>query len=96
MLVMPTAVIPDQYGDFTYSSDGTNATITEYTGSGGAVVIPDTTEGLPVTNIGDTAFGAPFNLSDRNDARLLVAGSVGCVAVVGFVCAEALKKGTTK
>jgi len=31
-------------------------TITAYTGPGGAVVIPDTVHGLPVTSIGDSAF----------------------------------------
>ena len=36
------------------------------------------------------------NPSDGNDARLLVAGSVGGVAIVGFVCTEGLKKGTIK
>jgi hypothetical protein len=34
----------------------TGVTITKYTGSGGEVTVPDTTNGLPVTGIGDSAF----------------------------------------
>ena len=41
---------------YNYSIDGTNVTITGYTGPGGAVVIPGTITGLPVTGIGDSAF----------------------------------------
>ena len=37
---------------FTYTSDGSAMTITGYTGPGGAVTIPDTITGLPVTRIG--------------------------------------------
>lgn len=46
----------DQFGDFTYSNNGSAITITGYTGSGGAVVIPSTIVGLPVTGIGTYAF----------------------------------------
>ena len=42
----------DQSGDFWYASDGTNVTITNYTGSGGAVTIPDMISGLPVSVVG--------------------------------------------
>ena len=46
-----------QSRDFLYESGGTRAvTITGYTGPGGAVTIPDTIEGRPVTSIGDRAF----------------------------------------
>ena len=49
LLAGPIAATAGQYGDFTYSSDGSAITITGYTGPGGAVVIPGTIEGLPVT-----------------------------------------------
>jgi PKD repeat protein len=42
--------------DFTYTSDGSSITITEYTGSDGTVIIPAEIEGLPVTTIGAGAF----------------------------------------
>jgi hypothetical protein len=42
---------------FTFTTNADNTiTITLYTGPGGAVTIPDTTNGYPVTSIGDSAF----------------------------------------
>src|SRR4051812_3239632 len=41
---------------FTTSTANGQVTITEYTGSGGAVIIPSIINGLPVTSIGDFAF----------------------------------------
>ncbi|HCE45896.1 MAG TPA: hypothetical protein DET40_20315 [Lentisphaeria bacterium] len=45
-----------QFGDFTYTDSGTAITITDYTGPGGAVDIPGTIDGKPVTSIGYCAF----------------------------------------
>ena len=56
LLSTPLAASAQQFGDFTYTSDGSVATITGYTGSGGAVTIPATITGLPVTAIGSSAF----------------------------------------
>jgi hypothetical protein len=56
LLISTAAARADQFGDFTYSSDGTNVTITGYTGSNGVVTIPDTIDGLPVTGVGEAAF----------------------------------------
>ncbi len=56
LLTAPVVLKADQYGDFTYSTDGTNATITGYTGPDGVVTIPDTIDGLPVRCIGEFAF----------------------------------------
>ena len=40
-IIAPLSVTADDtYGDFTYSVSDGNATITGYTGSGGAVIIP--------------------------------------------------------
>ncbi len=41
---------------FTFTTNNGAITITGYTGSGGAVTIPDTINGLPVTSIGNSAF----------------------------------------
>jgi hypothetical protein len=41
---------------FTYTTNNGAITITGYTGSGGAVVIPATTNGYPITSIGGYAF----------------------------------------
>ena len=40
---------------FNYTTDNGAITITGYTGPGGAVTIPDTINGLPVTSIGALA-----------------------------------------
>ena len=52
-----------QFGDFRYTSSGTAVAITGYTGSGGAVAIPDTIAGLPVTGMGDRAFSGYAGLT---------------------------------
>ena len=41
---------------FNYTNNNGTITITGYTGPGGAVIIPSTINGLPVTSIGDWAF----------------------------------------
>jgi hypothetical protein len=46
-------VVQAQYN---YTTTNGTVTVTRYTGSGGAVTIPSTINGLPVTSIGDTAF----------------------------------------
>jgi len=46
------------YGDLTYSSNGSTITITGYTGPGGSVTIPANIDGKPVTVIGERAFYA--------------------------------------
>ncbi len=46
-------------GDFTFSIPyGTYATLTDYTGKGGAVALPETVDGVPVTGIASSAFAS--------------------------------------
>jgi hypothetical protein len=53
LLVLPAVV----QAQFTFMTNGDNTiTITDYTGSGGAVTIPGTINSLTVTRIGDSAF----------------------------------------
>ena len=52
---LSTAVVQAEYK---YTTNNGTITITGYTGPGGAVNIPDTINGLPVTSIGDGAFVA--------------------------------------
>ena len=60
MLALPAVV----QAQFTFTTNGDNTiTITKYTGSGGAVTIPDTINGLPVTSIGSDAFNSCFGLT---------------------------------
>ncbi len=56
LLSMALSATAQQSGDFTNWSDGSAITITGYTGPGGAVTIPASIAGLPVTTIGDHAF----------------------------------------
>jgi hypothetical protein len=52
LLALPAAV----QAQFTFTTNNGVITITGYTGSGGAVTIPSTTNGYPVTSIGAYAF----------------------------------------
>ena len=52
MLLQPAAL----HAQFNITTNGGTITISGYTGSGGAVTIPGTTNGLPVTRIGRYAF----------------------------------------
>ncbi|MBN2108450.1 MAG: leucine-rich repeat domain-containing protein [Deltaproteobacteria bacterium] len=50
-----------QSGDFVFDADNGKVRIVKYIGSGGAVVIPDTIEGMPVNSIGGgTTNGSAF------------------------------------
>jgi hypothetical protein len=59
LLTLPAAV----QAQFNYTTFNGTITITGYTGPGGAVVIPDTINGLPVTAIGIRAFAKLYNLT---------------------------------
>ena len=64
LLALPLAA----QAQFTYTTNSGAITITGYSGSGGAVTIPDTINGLPVTSIGNSAFFN--NLPDYNSSSL--------------------------
>jgi hypothetical protein len=59
LLALPVAV----QAQFTFVTNNGAITITAYTGPGGAVMIPETTNGLPITSIGDWAFYYCSNLT---------------------------------
>ncbi len=61
-----SSAFAEQSGDFTYTVANSQVTITGYTGAGGAVVIPDTIEGLPVVNIGNSAFYSKTSMTGIN------------------------------
>jgi len=46
--------LPVQADDYTYTTNNGAITITGYTGPGGALAIPDTINGYPVTSIGNS------------------------------------------
>jgi titin len=55
-IVASDSVAADQEGDYEYSVSDGEATITGYSGLGGAIKIPDTMGGYPVVAIGSSAF----------------------------------------
>ncbi len=60
-LALPVMMLRAQF-TFTTNSDDT-LNIAQYTGSGGAVVIPNATNGLRITSIGDASFFEKTNLT---------------------------------
>ena len=56
LLSLPVVVQAEQFGDFAYTTSGSNITNTGYTGLGGAVVIPSNIVGKAVVSIGSEAF----------------------------------------
>jgi uncharacterized repeat protein (TIGR03803 family) len=58
-LALPSGV----EGQFVYTTNNGSVSISGYTGSGGAVTIPSTIAGVPVTSIGQGAFAACVNLT---------------------------------
>ena len=62
-LFWATSALALQSGDFTYTDNGTSVTITYYTGAGGAVAIPSSIGGHPVTAIDGWAFYYQFSLT---------------------------------
>jgi hypothetical protein len=77
LFLSPPVMAQAQY-TFTTNSDG-SLNIAQYTGSGGAVVIPDTTNGLMITSIGDAAFFETTNL-----ASVTVGTNVAIIADQAF------------
>ena len=61
LFLSPPVLAQAQY-TFTTNSDG-SLNIAQYTGPGGAVLIPDMTNGLLITSIGDAAFFEKTNLT---------------------------------
>ena len=86
VLVLPLSA--DQFGDFTYTSDGSNITITGYTGAGGSITIPSTIISLPVKIIGHSAFYQKATLTSVNiPASVIGIGDNAfsrCTAITAF------------
>lgn len=58
-LLVAVVTYANQSGDYTYTLSGSYATITQYTGPGGTVVVPSILSGYPVAKIGSYAFNGP-------------------------------------
>lgn len=76
------AVLPSQaqqFDDFTYTATATEVIITGYTGTGGAVTIPSSIGGLPVTDIWSNAFNQKTTLTSVS-----IPGSVTTIGDYAF------------
>ena len=63
VVVAPNMVSAAQEGDYTYTVSNGNATVTGYTGAGGAITIPSTLGGFATQTIGDHAFDNCTNIT---------------------------------
>jgi len=88
LFFLSVSAMAGQYGDFTYSDNGTGITITDYTGTGGDVTIPDTIDGKPVTAIGDSAFDNNPKLI--NVTNVVIPNTVTSIGVSAFEQCEIL------
>jgi hypothetical protein len=90
LLVLPAVV----QAQFTYTTNDGAITITGYTGTGGVVTIPSTTNGLPVTGIGDWAFESCTNvvgLAAPNSITNMGTGAFwGCTSLTGATLGNSL------
>jgi hypothetical protein len=79
------SVGPPADPNFAYSVSGGEATITSYIGAGGAVTIPATLGGCPVTAIGDNAFNDCDTITS-----VAIHGGVASIGVSAFEDCDAL------
>ncbi len=77
---------PAAQAQFDYTTANGAITITGYTGSGGAVTIPSTINGLPVTSIGGEAFANVDSMTS-----VLIPGTVANIGDYGFAYCTSLR-----
>jgi hypothetical protein len=75
--------------DFTYTATATEVTITGYTGPGGAVVIPASIDGTPVTAIGNEAFSPGYE-GIQSITSVTIPNSVTSIGNLAFVNCRSL------
>ena len=76
----------DSSGDFIYTLASGGATITRYTGSGGAIVIPSTLGGYPVTSVRAGDFSGCTSVTIPNSVTDIAIGAFfNCRYLTGFV-----------
>ncbi len=74
---------------FTFTTNNSAITITGYTGPGGNVVIPATTNGYPVTSIGDNAFSGSFLQPNYTLTSITIPDSIVSIGADAFyVCKD--------
>jgi hypothetical protein len=73
---LPTAT----WNPYAYTITGTNVTITGYTGTGGALSVPGTIGGYPVTGIGANAFASNASLTQVTLPSSIISVGTGAFA----------------
>jgi hypothetical protein len=79
----------DNYGDFVYDEYSSTITITGYTGAGGAVTIPSTINGKPVTAIKDGTYNVDLNSAsgvfyNKGLTSVTIPNSVTTIGLLAF------------
>jgi len=94
-MVFSSQVQAAQEGDYTYSVTYGKATITGYTGVGGAVTIPDTLGRFPVTSIGDKAFYCCNSLTNISLPQGVISIGIEAFSNCTNLTSISLPQGTT-
>jgi BspA type Leucine rich repeat region (6 copies) len=83
------AVMGEQSGDWTYSVENNQAIITGYTGTGGAVTIPSSVNGIPVVQLSkgsrEEAWPPIFSSPNTSVTSVYIPDSVRSIGVYAFI-----------
>src|ERR1039458_10085747 len=86
----PIPFLWDPLVQVAYTTNNGTVTITAYLGSGGAVSIPDTISGLPVTSIGTNAFSECTSLTSFTIPSSVTSigtnAFTGCTSLTSVYC----------
>ena len=66
----------EQSGDWTYAVSNGEATITRYTGTGGALTIPSVFNGIPVVKVGNGQFSLSGSVENNTITSIAVPNGV--------------------
>ena len=82
-MFLSSSALAAQDGDYTYTESGGNATITKYTGVGGAISIPAALGGYPTVAIGDYAF-SNGEINNTTLTSVIIPSSVTTIGIDAF------------
>jgi hypothetical protein len=86
------SVLAEQHGDFTYSLENNRVTVTQYTGDGGDVVVPEVMATHPVKAIKAGAFHAGGKEFQNKLSSVTIPSSVSEIGDATFAMCTALSK----